>query len=35
VAELLILKPEMPRSLFNCCDQIALHLELLADGYCG
>jgi uncharacterized alpha-E superfamily protein len=35
VAELLILRPEMPRSLLNCCDQIAQHLELLADGYGG
>jgi uncharacterized alpha-E superfamily protein len=35
VAELLILRPEMPRSLLNCCDQISQHLELLADGYGG
>jgi uncharacterized alpha-E superfamily protein len=35
VAELLILRPEMPRSLVNCLDQIAQHLELLADGYGG
>jgi uncharacterized alpha-E superfamily protein len=35
VAELLILRPEMPRSLLSCCDQIVRHLELLADAYGG
>jgi uncharacterized alpha-E superfamily protein len=34
VAELLILRPEMPRSLLSCCDQIVRHLELLAEA-CG
>ena len=35
VAELLILRPEMPRSLFNCYDQIAQQLDLLAQAYGG
>jgi uncharacterized alpha-E superfamily protein len=33
VAELLILRPEMPRSLATCCNEIAAHLELLAGAY--
>ncbi|MBL8548615.1 MAG: alpha-E domain-containing protein [Hyphomonadaceae bacterium] len=35
VADLLILKPEMPRSLRACYDQIADALELLQDSYGG
>jgi len=35
VAELLILRPEMPRSLLNCCDQITQNLEFLAARYGG
>jgi uncharacterized alpha-E superfamily protein len=35
VAELLILRPEMPRSLLSCYDQIVRHLEFLADAYGG
>jgi uncharacterized alpha-E superfamily protein len=35
VAELLILRPEMPRSLLNCYEQIALNLDLLAQTYGG
>ncbi len=33
IAELLILRPEMPRSLFNCFHEITLHLDLLAGAY--
>jgi uncharacterized alpha-E superfamily protein len=33
VAELLILRPEMPRSLWTCFDEITAHLELLAQAY--
>jgi uncharacterized alpha-E superfamily protein len=35
IAELLILRPEMPRSLLACYQQITLHLELLAEAYGG
>src|SRR5215469_7840388 len=35
VAELLILRPEMPRSLLSCSEQIVRHLDLLADAYGG
>ncbi|HVJ55599.1 MAG TPA: alpha-E domain-containing protein [Aliidongia sp.] len=35
VAELLILRPEMPRSLLSCYDQIVNNLELLAEAYGG
>jgi uncharacterized alpha-E superfamily protein len=35
VAELLILRPEMPRSLLGCCEQIVRHLDLLAEAYGG
>jgi uncharacterized alpha-E superfamily protein len=35
IAELLILRPEMPRSLNACYEQIALHLGLLAEAYGG
>jgi uncharacterized alpha-E superfamily protein len=35
IAELLILRPEMPRSLLSCFDQIARHLDLLAEAYGG
>src|SRR5262249_61786072 len=35
VAELLILRPEMPRSLVSCYDEIARTLDLLADAYAG
>ena len=35
IAELLILRPEMPRSLLSCYDQINRHLDLLADAYSG
>ena len=33
VAELLILRPEMPRSLANCFREITTQLDLLADAY--
>jgi uncharacterized alpha-E superfamily protein len=33
VAELLILRPEMPRSLWKCLDEITAHLDLLAGAY--
>ena len=35
IAELLILRPEMPRSLLACYAQITRHLELLAEAYGG
>ena len=35
IAELLILRPEMPRSLMSCYDQISRDLELLAQAYGG
>jgi uncharacterized alpha-E superfamily protein len=35
VAELLILRPEMPRSLLSCYEQIVRHLGLLAEAYGG
>ena len=35
IAELLILRPEMPRSLCACYAQITRHLELLAEAYGG
>jgi len=35
VAELLILRPEMPRSLRSCYDQITRDLDLLAESYGG
>jgi uncharacterized alpha-E superfamily protein len=35
VAELLILRPEMPRSLLSCSEQIVRHLDLLAEAYGG
>jgi uncharacterized alpha-E superfamily protein len=35
VAELLILRPEMPRSLLSCCDQIVRALDLLGEAYGG
>ncbi len=35
VAELLLLRPEMPRSLLSCYEQIIRHLELLAEAYGG
>lgn len=35
VAELLILRPELPRSIRSCYDMIAQHLDLLADEYGG
>lgn len=35
IAELLILRPEMPRSLRSCFEQITLTLEALADIYGG
>jgi uncharacterized alpha-E superfamily protein len=35
IAELLILRPEMPRSLLACFTQVARCLELLADAYGG
>jgi uncharacterized alpha-E superfamily protein len=35
VAELLILRPEMPRSLVSCYDEIARTLDLLAESYAG
>jgi uncharacterized alpha-E superfamily protein len=33
VADLLILRPEMPRSLVACCFDLSRHLDLLADSY--
>ncbi len=33
VADLLILNRQMPRSLLNCCEDIALHLDRLASTY--
>jgi uncharacterized alpha-E superfamily protein len=33
VADLLILNRQMPRSLLNCCDDIAYHLDKLAGAY--
>jgi uncharacterized alpha-E superfamily protein len=35
VAEFLILRPEMPRSLLSCYDQITRQLELIAEAYGG
>lgn len=35
IAELLILRPEMPRSLVACFDQITTQLDLLAELYAG
>jgi len=35
IADLLILRPEMPRSLLACYSQITRHLDLLADLYGG
>jgi len=35
IAELLILRPEMPRSLVSCYDEIARTLDLLAESYGG
>ncbi|HVC56069.1 MAG TPA: alpha-E domain-containing protein [Stellaceae bacterium] len=35
IGELLLLRPEMPRSLINCFDQITQYLDRLADGYGG
>jgi len=35
IADLLILRPEMPRSLCACYAQVARHLELLAEQYGG
>jgi uncharacterized alpha-E superfamily protein len=35
IAELLILRPEMPRSLCACYAQITRHLELLTEAYGG
>ena len=35
IAELLILRPEMPRSLVSCYDEIVRTLDLLAEAYGG
>lgn len=35
IAELLILRREMPRSLISCYDQIARYLDLIAEAYGG
>jgi uncharacterized alpha-E superfamily protein len=35
VGELLILRPEMPRSLISCYEQITRHLDLIAEAYGG
>jgi uncharacterized alpha-E superfamily protein len=35
IAELLILRPEMPRSLVSCYDEIARTLDLLVEAYGG
>ncbi|MFL5004030.1 MAG: alpha-E domain-containing protein, partial [Microvirga sp.] len=33
VADLLILNPQMPRSLANCYELLVRHLDLIADAY--
>ena len=33
IAELMILRPEMPRSLFSCYDQIMRQLDAIGDAY--
>ncbi|HTC17850.1 MAG TPA: alpha-E domain-containing protein [Stellaceae bacterium] len=33
IAELMILRPEMPRSLFSCYDQITRQLDAIGDAY--
>jgi uncharacterized alpha-E superfamily protein len=35
IGELLLLRPEMPRSLISCYDQITQYLDLLASAYGG
>ena len=35
IAELLLLRREMPRSLISCYDQITRYLELIAEAYGG
>ncbi|HTZ77678.1 MAG TPA: alpha-E domain-containing protein [Stellaceae bacterium] len=35
IAELMILRPEMPRSLVRCYDEITRFLDLLAEAYSG
>jgi uncharacterized alpha-E superfamily protein len=35
IAEFLILRPEMPRSLLSCFDQITRNLDLVAEAYGG
>ncbi|HXP31399.1 MAG TPA: alpha-E domain-containing protein [Stellaceae bacterium] len=35
IAEFLILRPEMPRSLLSCYEQITRHLGLIAEAYGG
>ena len=35
IAELLLLRPEMPRSLMSCHDQIVQYLDLIAEAYGG
>jgi uncharacterized alpha-E superfamily protein len=35
IAEFLILRPEMPRSLLSCFDQIMRNLDLVAEAYGG
>jgi uncharacterized alpha-E superfamily protein len=35
IAELLILRPEMPRSLLSCFGEITRHLDLIAEAYGG
>ena len=35
IAEFLILRPEMPRSLLSCYDRITQYLNLIADSYGG
>jgi len=35
IAELLILRREMPRSLLSCFEQITRHLDLIAEAYGG
>jgi uncharacterized alpha-E superfamily protein len=35
IAEFLILRPEMPRSLLSCYEQITGHLDLIAEAYGG
>jgi uncharacterized alpha-E superfamily protein len=35
IAELLILRPEMPRSLLSCFNEVTRHLDMIAEAYGG